>query len=135
MRRPLIRHLSEGAGGAGEGATKKRQQGAKEEDRIVGYPWTCREYGHHLSSSDLLKVPTVLESRANSATKTSPPRSVSSQEARLGIHSIQPTNKEEEENEEEEEEEEEVVVEVEMEVVNSLSNKLVVPGGNTWITQ
>ncbi|KAF7402283.1 hypothetical protein HZH66_004550 [Vespula vulgaris] len=86
MRRPLIRHLSEGAGGAGEGATKKRQQGAKEEDRIVGYPWTCREYGHHLSSSDLLKVPTVLESRANSATKTSPPRSVSSQEARLGIH-------------------------------------------------
>ncbi|XP_047349265.1 rap1 GTPase-activating protein 1 isoform X6 [Vespa velutina] len=87
MRRPLIRHLSEGAGGAGEGATKKRQQGAKEEDRIVGYPWTCREYGHHLSSSDLLKVPaTVLESRANSATKTSPPRSVSSQEARLGIY-------------------------------------------------
>ncbi|XP_043667527.1 rap1 GTPase-activating protein 1-like isoform X2 [Vespula pensylvanica] len=86
MRRPLIRHLSEGAGGAGEGATKKRQQGTKEEDRIVGYPWTCREYGHHLSSSDLLKVPTVLESRANSATKTSPPRSVSSQEARLGIH-------------------------------------------------
>ncbi|KAI4494746.1 hypothetical protein M0804_000947 [Polistes exclamans] len=115
--------------------SKKRQQGVKEEDRIVGYSWSCREYGHHLSSCDLLKVPaTVLESRTNSATKTLPPRSASSQEPRLGIHSIKPTNKEDEEKveEEEEEEEEEVVV---VEEVNSLSNKLVVPGGNAWITQ
>ena len=54
MRRPLIRHLSEG--GAGDNASGRRQQSVKEDDR-ASYTWNCREYGHHLSSCDLLKVP------------------------------------------------------------------------------
>lgn len=54
MRRPLIRHLSEG-GGNGDGS---RRQSTKSGDEIRGsYGWDCREYGHHLSSLDLLKVP------------------------------------------------------------------------------
>ncbi|XP_033338316.1 rap1 GTPase-activating protein 1 isoform X2 [Megalopta genalis] len=62
MRRPLIRHLSEGGCSTGDNAGARRQQSMKEDNRS-GYTWNCREYGHHLSSCDLLKVPTVLASR------------------------------------------------------------------------
>ncbi|XP_076645732.1 uncharacterized protein LOC143355104 isoform X2 [Halictus rubicundus] len=62
MRRPLIRHLSEGGGSTGDNASTRRQQSMKEDDR-GGYTWNCREYGHHLSSCDLLKVPTTLACR------------------------------------------------------------------------
>ncbi|XP_031828343.1 uncharacterized protein LOC116425156 isoform X2 [Nomia melanderi] len=62
MRRPLIRHLSEGGGSAGDNAGTRRQQSMKEDDR-GGYTWNCRGYGHHLSSCDLLKVPTALACR------------------------------------------------------------------------
>ncbi|KAK9303811.1 hypothetical protein QLX08_004553 [Tetragonisca angustula] len=75
MRRPLIRHLSEGGGGAGDNAGPRRQQSVKEDDR-ASYTWNCREYGHHLSSCDLLKVPTALGCRGHA---TSP-------EPRIAIH-------------------------------------------------
>ncbi|XP_061936596.1 rap1 GTPase-activating protein 1 isoform X2 [Apis cerana] len=73
MRRPLIRHLSEG--GAGDNTNGRRQQSVKEDDR-ASYTWNCREYGHHLSSCDLLKVPTALGCRGQT---TSP-------EPRIAIH-------------------------------------------------
>ncbi|XP_391824.3 rap1 GTPase-activating protein 1 isoform X4 [Apis mellifera] len=73
MRRPLIRHLSEG--GAGDNASGRRQQSVKEDDR-ASYTWNCREYGHHLSSCDLLKVPPALGCRGQT---TSP-------EPRIAIH-------------------------------------------------
>ncbi|XP_043791392.1 rap1 GTPase-activating protein 1 isoform X6 [Apis laboriosa] len=73
MRRPLIRHLSEG--GAGDNTSGRRQQSVKEDDR-ASYTWNCREYGHHLSSCDLLKVPTALGCRGQT---TSP-------EPRIAIH-------------------------------------------------
>ncbi|CAD1469725.1 unnamed protein product, partial [Heterotrigona itama] len=76
MRRPLIRHLSEGGGGAGDNTGSRRQQSVKEDDR-ASYTWNCREYGHHLSSCDLLKVPTALGCRGHT---TSP-------EPRIAIHS------------------------------------------------
>ncbi|XP_050578489.1 rap1 GTPase-activating protein 1 isoform X1 [Bombus affinis] len=75
MRRPLIRYLSEGGGGTGDNAGPRRQQSVKEDDRS-SYTWNCREYGHHLSSCDLLKVPTALGCRGHT---TSP-------EPRMAIH-------------------------------------------------
>lgn len=75
MRRPLIRYLSEGGGGTGDNAGPRRQQSVKEDDR-GSYTWNCREYGHHLSSCDLLKVPTALGCRGHT---TSP-------EPRMAIH-------------------------------------------------
>ncbi|KAG7208640.1 hypothetical protein KM043_014847 [Ampulex compressa] len=75
MRRPLIRHLSEGGGGAGENGSGRRQQQGKEEER-AGYTWSCREYGHHLSTCDLLKVPNAFNCRGHA---TSP-------EPRITIH-------------------------------------------------
>ncbi|XP_034934565.1 rap1 GTPase-activating protein 1-like isoform X2 [Chelonus insularis] len=50
MRRPLIRHLSEGGNGDGS----RRQSSSKSGDDIRGYNL---EFRHHLSSLDLLKVP------------------------------------------------------------------------------
>ncbi|XP_034187091.1 uncharacterized protein LOC117607475 isoform X2 [Osmia lignaria lignaria] len=75
MRRPLIRHLSEGGGGASDNAGTRRQQSMKEDER-GSYTWNCREYGHHLSSCDLLKVPTALSCRGQT---TSP-------EPRITLH-------------------------------------------------
>lgn len=75
MRRPLIRHLSEGGGGASDNAGTRRQQSMKEDER-GSYTWNCREYGHHLSSCDLLKVPTALSCRGQT---TSP-------EPRIALH-------------------------------------------------
>ncbi|XP_043260827.1 rap1 GTPase-activating protein 1 isoform X4 [Colletes gigas] len=75
MRRPLIRHLSEGGGSASDNAGARRQQSMKEDERS-GYTWNCREYGNHLSSCDLLKVPTALGCRGQT---TSP-------EPRITIH-------------------------------------------------
>ncbi|XP_043480052.1 uncharacterized protein LOC122509844 [Leptopilina heterotoma] len=58
MRRPLIRHLSEGGGGAG--SDKNRRQSIKQpNDDDRGYNWNLRNYRHHVSSCDLLKVPST----------------------------------------------------------------------------
>lgn len=58
MRRPLIRHLSEGGGGAG--SDKNRRQSIKQtNDDDRGYNWNSRNYRHHVSSCDLLKVPST----------------------------------------------------------------------------
>jgi hypothetical protein len=54
MRRPLVRHLSEGGGGEGP-----RRQSAKPDEGVVGSNWSCRDYRRHQSSCDLLKVPSV----------------------------------------------------------------------------
>lgn len=65
MRRPLIRHLSEGGGGENNG---RRQSTIKTsgEDVVIVRPghgnianWECRDYKHHLSTYDLLKVPST----------------------------------------------------------------------------
>ncbi|XP_024877168.1 rap1 GTPase-activating protein 1-like isoform X1 [Temnothorax curvispinosus] len=71
MRRPLIRHLSEGGGGGGGGgatadggdnAGRRQRLTAKEgsEDTRGGYTWAYRDYSHHLSFGDLFKTPTPL---------------------------------------------------------------------------
>ncbi|KAL7305775.1 hypothetical protein TKK_0002025 [Trichogramma kaykai] len=52
MRRPLVRHLSEGGGGDGP-----RRQSIRPDDGDVATTWGCRDYRRHQSSSDLLKVP------------------------------------------------------------------------------
>ncbi|XP_074112685.1 uncharacterized protein LOC141536218 isoform X1 [Cotesia typhae] len=54
MRRPLIRHLSEGGG---NGDRSQRQSTKSGEDIRGSYGWDCRDYRHHLSTLDLLKVP------------------------------------------------------------------------------
>ncbi|OXU31829.1 hypothetical protein TSAR_008278 [Trichomalopsis sarcophagae] len=54
MRRPLVRHLSEGGGGEGT-----RRQSVKPGEDVVGNSWTCHDYRRHQSSCDLLKVPSV----------------------------------------------------------------------------
>ena len=60
MRRPLIRHLSEGGGGDGNG---RKQSAIKTSEDLMmvrgsgGGSWDCRDYKHHLSTYDLLKVP------------------------------------------------------------------------------
>ncbi|XP_071635543.1 uncharacterized protein [Temnothorax longispinosus] len=71
MRRPLIRHLSEGGGGGGGGgatadggdnAGRRQRLTTKEgsEDTRGGYTWAYRDYSHHLSFGDLFKAPTPL---------------------------------------------------------------------------
>ncbi|XP_071570649.1 uncharacterized protein [Temnothorax nylanderi] len=74
MRRPLIRHLSEGGGGGGGGvcggatadgggnAGRRQRLTAKEgsEDTRGGYTWAYRDYSHHLSFGDLFKASTPL---------------------------------------------------------------------------
>lgn len=54
MRRPLVRHLSEGGGG-----DVPRRQSIKPDEDVVGGSWaSCsRDYRRHQSSCDLLKVP------------------------------------------------------------------------------
>ncbi|XP_014472718.1 PREDICTED: rap1 GTPase-activating protein 1-like isoform X2 [Dinoponera quadriceps] len=79
MRRPLTRHLSEGGGGDGardSGGGGRRQRSVKESDErgVLGYTWTCRDYGHHLSFGDLLKAPAPLDCRGR--TVSPEPRSV-----------------------------------------------------------
>ncbi|KAH0563819.1 hypothetical protein KQX54_007037 [Cotesia glomerata] len=54
MRRPLIRHLSEGGA---SGDRSQRQLTKSGEDIRGSYGWDCRDYRHHLSTLDLLKVP------------------------------------------------------------------------------
>ena len=54
MRRPLVRHLSEGGGG---GNSDKRQ--SVKQDEVNPSGWSFRDYRRHQSSSDLLKVPSV----------------------------------------------------------------------------
>ena len=63
MRRPLVRHLSEGGGGeTGRRQSVKHhhQLHATDEDSLVTSNWSsCRDYRRHQSSCDLLKVPAV----------------------------------------------------------------------------
>lgn len=72
MRRPLLRHLSEGGGGTGASESSRhggsrRQQSVKEENELVstdGFTWNNCDYSHHQFSCDLLKVPNVLNLRS-----------------------------------------------------------------------
>lgn len=57
MRRPLVRHLSEGGGGAGSANDRRQFMKSGDDDRAGGYNLNSRDYRHHLSSCDLLKVP------------------------------------------------------------------------------
>ena len=54
MRRPLVRHLSEGGGGEGG-----RRQSIRPDEDLLGGGLPCRDYRRHQSSCDLLKVPAL----------------------------------------------------------------------------